>query len=51
MGDNRVYLACCYVALFGRVVHAVVPNLRLDTAIDVLVVVLFGFAIGQRACG
>jgi hypothetical protein len=40
MHDDRVYLAYCYVALFGQVVHAAITDWWLDTAIDVLVVVL-----------
>jgi hypothetical protein len=40
MRDDRVYLACCYVALFGQAVHAALTDWWLDTAIDVLVVVL-----------
>jgi hypothetical protein len=41
MRDDRVYLACCYVALFGQVVHAALTDWWQDTAIDVLVVVVF----------
>jgi hypothetical protein len=45
--DDRVYLACCYVALFGQVVHAALSDWWLDTAIDVLVVVLVVSRLSQ----
>ena len=47
MRDDRVYLACCYVALFGQVVHAATTDWWLDTAIDVLVVVLVVSRLSQ----
>jgi hypothetical protein len=47
MRDDRVYLACCYVALFGQVAHAALTDWWLDTAIDVLVVVLVVSRLSQ----
>jgi hypothetical protein len=47
MRDDRVYLACCYVALFGQVAHAARTDWWLDTVIDVLVVVLVVLRVSQ----
>jgi hypothetical protein len=47
MRDDRVYLACCYVALLGQVIHAAVTDWWLDTAIDALVVALVVSRLSQ----
>jgi len=45
--DDRVYLACCYVALFGQLAHAVITDWWLDTLIDAVVVVLVVMKVYQ----
>jgi hypothetical protein len=45
--DARFYLGCCYVALAAQVVHAVVTDWWLDTAIDVLVALFVGMKMYQ----
>ena len=39
MRDDRLFLACCYVALCVQVTHAVIPAWWMDTGVDVVVFV------------
>jgi hypothetical protein len=48
--DDRVYLACCYVALFGQIAHAVSTDWWLDTLVDVVIVVLAVMKVYQIRC-